>query len=68
LFVFALYKLYREQGGDFVPRLNALLSAGSSRSAKQLAEELGFDIDGEEFWQKGIDQAGEFLRQLEEIE
>lgn len=67
LFVYALYRLYKEQGKGFVPRLNALLSAGSSRSATELARELGFDIDDEEFWQKGIDQAGEFLRQLEEL-
>ncbi len=67
LFVFALFRLYREQGASFVPRLKALLSAGSSRSAFQLAAELGFDIGQEEFWQKGIDQAEEYLEELERL-
>ena len=67
LFVFALYRLYKEQGREFVPRLKNLLSAGSSRSAAELAAELGFDINEEGFWQKGIDQAEEYLMQLEEL-
>ena len=67
LFVFALFRLYREQGAAFVPRLKALLSAGSSRSPAELASEMGFDIREETFWQKGIDQAEEYLRQLEEL-
>lgn len=67
LFVFALFRLYREQGEAFVPRLKALLSAGSSLSALQLAEGLGFDIGQEGFWQKGIDQASEYLEELERL-
>jgi len=67
LFVFALFRLYREQGAAFVPRLKALLAAGSSRSPLQLAAELGFDIHGKEFWQKGMDQAEEYLRELEKL-
>ncbi|MBI0582629.1 MAG: M3 family oligoendopeptidase [Methanomassiliicoccus sp.] len=67
LFVFALYRLYKEQGSEFVPRMNTLLAAGSSRSAAQLAADLGFDIAQEDFWQKGIDQAREFLEELERL-
>jgi oligoendopeptidase F len=67
LFVFALFRLYREQGAEFVPRLKALLAAGSSRPPLQLAAELGFDIHGKEFWQKGMDQAEEYLRELERL-
>ncbi len=65
LFVFALYRLYREQGKAFVPKMKALLAAGSSRSPAELAAEQGFDIRTEEFWQKGIDQAEEFLQLME---
>ena len=65
LFVFALYRLYQEQGRAFVPRMKALLAAGSSRSPAQLAAEQGFDITSEGFWQKGIDQAVEFLERME---
>jgi oligoendopeptidase F len=67
LFVFALYRLYKEQGKAFVPKLKALLSAGSSKSPLQLGKEIGFDISAEDFWQKGMDQAADFIRMLERV-
>jgi len=66
LFVFALYKLYKEQGKSFVPKLKGLLAAGSSKSPRELSNELGFDITDEKFWEKGIKQAEEFIDILEE--
>ncbi len=66
LFVFAMYKLYKEQGEAFVPKFKTLLSAGSSKSPRELAAEIGFDITTEEFWQKGIEQFKEFVNQFEE--
>ncbi|NHJ14292.1 MAG: hypothetical protein EAX95_11485 [Candidatus Thorarchaeota archaeon] len=66
LFVYAMYRLYKEQGKEFVPKLKALLAAGSSRSPRDLAAEIGFDISSEEFWQKGIDQYAEFIKMFEE--
>jgi oligoendopeptidase F len=66
LFVFTLYKLYKEQGKDFVPKLKALLAAGSSKSPRELAAQLGFDITKEAFWDKGMKQAEEFINMLEE--
>jgi len=65
LFVFALYRLYKEQGKKFVPKMRALLSAGSSRSPTELAKEIGIDITKEDFWRKGIQQFDEFTDQLE---
>jgi oligoendopeptidase F len=65
LFVFALYRLYKEQGKSFVPKLKRLLAAGASRSPRELASELGFDITNTEFWGKGIAQAQEFIDMLE---
>jgi len=65
LFVFALYRLYQEQGAAFVPRFKALLAAGSSRSPVQLAAELGMDISSPAFWRKGMEQAEAFLKELE---
>ena len=67
LLVFALYKLYKEQGREFVPKMKGLLSAGSSRSPAELIAELGFDIGEEAFWMKGIRQAEEFIEILEAI-
>lgn len=65
LFVFSLYRLYKEEGKSFVPKLRRLLSAGSSKSPTELAKEIGFDINTDEFWQKGMEQAKEFIDQLE---
>ncbi len=65
LFVFALYRLYKEQGKAFVPKLRVLLSAGSSRSPAELGKDLGFDIESEDFWEKGMSQAEDFLKTLE---
>jgi len=65
LFVFALYKLYNEQGRNFVPKLRQFLAAGSSKSPRELASEIGFDIAEETFWEKGMLQAKEFIDLLE---
>ena len=65
LFVFALYRLYKEQGRSFVPKLKALLAAGSSKSPHELSTELGFDLTNEAFWQNGMRQAEEFVQMLE---
>ena len=66
LFVFALYELYKEQGENFIPKLKRLLAAGSSKSPRELATELGFDIAKETFWEKGMKQAERFIDMLEE--
>ena len=65
LFVFALYRLYKEQGKEFVPKMKTLLAAGSSRSPTELAKEVGFDVTSENFWRKGIQQFEELVDQLE---
>jgi oligoendopeptidase F len=65
LFVFALYRLYKDQGEAFVPKLKKLLSAGSSESPRNLAHELEFDVTNEAFWQKGMAQVKEFIDILE---
>jgi oligoendopeptidase F len=66
LFVFGLYRLYKEQGEAFVSKLKSLLAAGSSKSPWQLGKELGLDIRTEEFWMKGMRQVEEFIDMLEE--
>ncbi|MBD3408300.1 MAG: hypothetical protein GF411_19410 [Candidatus Lokiarchaeota archaeon] len=66
LFVYAMYRLYKEEGKEFVPKLKALLAAGSSKSPRNLAAEIGFDITKEEFWQKGIEQFKEFVEVFKE--
>ncbi len=67
LLVFALYQVYRKEGRNFVPKLKMFLASGSSRSPRELAAEMGFDINTEEFWKKGIAQAKEFVDTLESV-
>jgi oligoendopeptidase F len=66
LFVFALYRLYKEQGDKFIPKLKQVLAAGSSKSPHELGAELDCDITDETFWEKGMKQAKEFIDMLEE--
>jgi oligoendopeptidase F len=66
LFVYSLYRLYKEEGKAFVPKMKTLLAAGSSKSPLELSKELGFDITSETFWQKGMKQAQEFINSLQE--
>jgi oligoendopeptidase F len=68
LFVFAIYRLYREEGKNFVPRFKNLLAAGSSKSPRELADKLGFNIAEQKFWMKGIKQAEEFIHMLEDTQ
>ncbi|MGV9170502.1 MAG: hypothetical protein ACOC38_11250 [Promethearchaeia archaeon] len=49
-----------------MPKLKALLAAGSSKSPAELAAELGFDISSKEFWPKGMKQFEKFINMLEE--
>lgn len=67
LFVFALYRLYKEQGKDFVPKFHRILSSGSTISPRELAAELDFDITTPKFWALGMKQAEEFITQLESL-
>lgn len=66
LFVYAMYRLYKVLGDEFVPRFKGLLAAGSSKPPRLLAEDLGLDITKEDFWQKGIDQFEKFIDMFEE--
>ncbi len=66
LFVFALYRTYKEQGKQFVPKMKKFLASGSSKSPHELGLELGLDINDEEFWEKGLKQAEEFIDLLEQ--
>ncbi len=67
LLVFALYRLYKEQGKAFVPKLKSILAAGSTKSPKQLASELGFNLENDKFWELGMKTVIEFIDQLEEL-
>ncbi len=61
LLVLALYKIYQEEGADFVPRYLELLAAGDSDYPDRLLAQVGVDINDPRFWQKGIDVIAEWI-------
>lgn len=46
----ALYEQYRQQGREFVPKYERLLSLGSSKSADDMLREFGINIRSRAFW------------------
>jgi len=67
LFVYALYQKYMEEGKAFVPKMEKILSIGSSVSPVEIGKIAGFDVTTKEFWQIGIRQYEHFLKELEKI-
>jgi oligoendopeptidase F len=67
LLVLSLYRMYREQGKDFVPRYIALLEAGGSESPETLLEPLGVDFHDPDFWQKGFDEIRSLVKRAEKL-
>ncbi|MHA1671912.1 MAG: M3 family metallopeptidase [Promethearchaeota archaeon] len=67
LFVYALYRLYKNEGKEFIPKFIQLLSSGGSQSLEQQGKLVGFDITKPEFWELGIKQYEDFVNQLENL-
>ena len=65
LLVFALYKMYQEQGESFKPKYFRILSAGGSVAPVELLEEAGIDVSQAAFWQGGFDLINEMVTKLE---
>lgn len=65
LLVFALYKMYQEQGESFKPKYFRILSAGGSIAPVELLKEAGIDVSQESFWQGGFDLISEMVDKLE---
>ena len=67
LLVFALYKMYQEQGESFKPKYFRILSAGGSVAPIELLKEAGIDVSKEAFWQGGFDLINEMVTKLETL-
>lgn len=65
LMVLGLFRLYREQGKAFVPRLEELLGAGGSENPAKLLKKIGVDIASAAFWQKGMDEVANMVKTAE---
>ena len=65
LLVLALYGLYKSgKCENFVEIYSKFLSAGGSKSPKELISEFGFDIEDKEFWKIGTQEIRELLKEF----
>lgn len=65
LLVLALYGLYKSgKCENFIEIYTAFLSAGGSKSPKELIAKFGFDVDDREFWKIGIGEIRELLKEF----
>ncbi|MDR0373258.1 MAG: M3 family oligoendopeptidase [Nitrososphaerota archaeon] len=65
MFVYALYERYLEEKTKFVPKLAGLLSAGSSKSPRELGEIVGLDVATPNFWRESLKVFERFVTNLE---
>jgi oligoendopeptidase F len=54
LLVLALFNIYQERGGDFVPAYLDVLAAGGSDWPDQILAKVGVDLTDLNFWNEGI--------------
>jgi oligoendopeptidase F len=68
LLVLALFGLYKNnEMADFKQKYLESLSAGGSKSPKDLVAIFGFDIEDEKFWQIGIKEIKKLVEEFKEI-
>lgn len=67
LMVNALYQKYKEEGKEFIPKYKKILAAGGSKAPVDLLKEMGFNLESEEFWQKGFDNLYSYLDELKQL-
>ncbi|WP_181882230.1 M3 family oligoendopeptidase [Helicobacter aurati] len=69
LLVLALFGLYKrsKKKEDFIQTYIAFLSAGGSKSPRDLILSFGFDVNKKEFWEIGMGEVCNLLREFEEL-
>ncbi|RDU65919.1 oligoendopeptidase F [Helicobacter didelphidarum] len=67
LLVLALFGLYKksEEKEKFIKTYIDFLSAGGSKSPRDLILQFGFDVNQAEFWEIGINEVRELLKEFE---
>jgi len=51
----------------FIKKVKGFLSAGTSKSPKDIFREMGIDISKKEFWNQGLDEVDSLLRETEKL-
>lgn len=60
----ALYSKYKTEGKSFIPKLEKILSSGSSRDPQEVLKEVGVDMTSKNFWQGSFDLIRDWQNQL----
>jgi oligoendopeptidase F len=67
LLVLALYRQFKLEGEEFIPKYLRILAYGGSKSPSHILTEAGIDMASAEFWQGGFDVLADMIRQLEAL-
>lgn len=67
LLVLSLYRIYKEEGEDFIPKYLHLLSQGGSQSPYELLTPFNIDLNAPTFWQGGLLVIEEMLKEVENM-
>ena len=67
LLVFALYRLWEEQGAAFVPRYLQLLASGGAEEPERLLAEAGIDLSDPGFWKRGTDVIARMVEEFRAV-
>jgi oligoendopeptidase F len=67
LFVYALYRIYKNEGSEFIPKFRQILALGGSLSPVEIAQKIGLNIENSEFWKLGIMQFRKFVDECEKL-
>lgn len=60
----ALYSAYKSEGKRFIPRLENILSAGSSQKPSKLLSDNGFNIKSAGFWTQSFQIIENWIREI----
>ena len=67
LLVLSLYRIYKQEGDDFVPQYLHLLAEGGSQSPYELLIPFSIDLNSPTFWQGGLQVIEEMLEEVENM-
>jgi oligoendopeptidase F len=63
----SLYARYKKEGKSFVAKIEKILAAGGSRDPKEVLEDVGIDMESEEFWRGGFRVVADLQIELERV-
>lgn len=62
----AMQKKFKENP-KFIKEIKTFLSSGTSKSPKEIFNEIGIDISKKEFWEKGLEEIQDLLNETEKL-